>query len=335
MTLSPTIDRAAIAPTGFEVEPGSVGERLAGLGVSRRGFLRFCTTLASSLALEAGMGPQLAHALTTARPSIVYMSFQECTGCLESLVNSYGVTIENLILQAFSIDYLETLQAAAGARAEAAREAAMAANAGKYVLVVDGSIPKNPNGGFFVSAGESAVQRLKHAADRAAFVVAVGTCAAYGGLAHARPNPTGAVSVSDILPNKTVINVPGCPPIAEVITGVLAYWLAKKTLPALDSLKRPKLYYGHTVHSECYREETFEDGPRTKSFGDVRARAGNCLFDLGCKGPVTHNACSTLRWNQGTSFPIQSGHGCIGCAEPDFWDMGGLYARLPPGSFDD
>lgn len=308
----------------FPAEPGTVGERLVNFGVSRRGFLKFCTALTSTMALEASMAPKLAYALSTSRPCIIYMSFQECTGCLESLVNSYSTTIENLILTSFSLDYQETLQAAAGSAAEAARNEAMTKNAGKYILVVDGSIPANANSGFFVSAGESGVDRLNKAAANAAFVVAVGSCAAFGGLPGASPNPTGAVAVSSIIKNKTVVNVSGCPPIAEVITGVLAYYLTNNALPALDANKRPTMYYGKTVHKSCYREEN-EGAGRVTSFGDAAARAGGCLRPLGCKGPRTYAACATMRWNQGLSFPIQSGHGCIGCTEPGFWDFGGLY----------
>jgi len=307
----------------------TLGERLLQHGISRRSFLKFCSILASSMALPAAIAPRMALALSNARPCVIYMSFQECTGCLESLLNSHGVAIENLILDAISLDYQETLQAAAGHQSEQWRDEVIAANYGKYILIVDGSIPQDGNSGYFVSAAESGLARLNKTAAGAAFIVAVGTCASFGGIAHAYPNPTGAVGVRDIVKDRPIINVSGCPPIAEVITGVLAYYLTFQKLPTLDSLGRPTVYYGKTVHDDCYREESYEDGPRAKSFDDSFARNGNCLFNLGCKGPVTHNACSTLRWNQGTSFPIQSGHGCIGCSEPDFWDAGGLYVRGP------
>jgi hydrogenase small subunit len=311
----------------FSTEPGTVGERLANLGVSRRSFLKFCTVLTSSMALEASLMPKLAYALSSSRPCIIYMSFQDCTGCLESMVNSYGTTIENLILTAFSLDYQETLQAAAGKAAEAARNEAMAKNAGKYILVVDGSIPASAASGFFMAAGESGVDRLTKAAANAAFVMAVGSCASFGGLPGASPNPTGAVAVSSLVTNKTVVNVSGCPPIAEVITGVLAYYLANGAVPALDANRRPTMYYGKTVHSTCYRKTNTSAVSHAASFGDAGARSGGCLWLLGCKGPRTYAACATMLWNQGLSFPVQSGHGCIGCTQPGFWDMGGLYTN--------
>jgi hydrogenase small subunit len=195
-----------------------------------------------------------------------------------------------------------------------------------------------------VSGGRSGVERFRAAAQNALAIVAVGTCASFGGLPKANPNPTGAVSIGDLMAqlgiSKPLINVSGCPPIPEVITGTILYFLTRGT-PSLDALKRPKIYYGETVHEECYRKEYFEDGPRVQLFDDTHARFGGCLFDVGCKGPVTHNACSTIKWNQGVSFPMMSGHGCIGCAEPGFWDRiningkKGFYQKLPPGSFSD
>ncbi len=65
-----------------------------------------------------------------------------------------------------------------------------------------------------------------------------------------------------------------------------------------------------------------------KSFDDEGARKGWCLYELGCKGPIAYNACATLKWNSGISFPIQSGHGCFACGSPDFWDQGGFYKPL-------
>ena len=330
----------------------TLGARLHELGVSRRAFMQFCAGMASLMALPPSMGPAMAATLlaASAKPSVVYMSFQECTGCLESLVNSFpttsakSISIEKLILETISLDYQETLMAGAGDKAETRlEELTSQANSG-YVLIVDGSIPNVANSGYFVSHGQSGVNRFKNAAANAGLIIAVGTCASFGGLPKADPNPTGAVSIGDLLKTlgmggKPLINVSGCPPIPEVITGVIMYYLTSG-MPELDSNKRPKVFYGETVHEHCYREESFEDGPWVERFDDTNARKGACMLHMGCKGPVTHNACSKLKWNQGTSFPIQSGHGCIGCSEPNFWDLNlgagkGFYVQLPKGSYDD
>ncbi len=313
--------------TEFSV-PGTVGEGLARHGVSRRAFLKFCTVMTSMLALPPSMAPAMAAAIAaTRRQSVIWLSFQECTGCTEAITRSHSPTLENLIFDLISLDYHHTLQAASGEAAEHAREQAMKDNAGKYLLIVDGSIPM-ANPGYSTIAGISNYDMLVDSAKGAAAIVAVGTCATYGGLPKANPNPTGAVSVADIIKDKPIINIPGCPPIPVVMTGVLAHFLTFGTIPELDGLGRPKVFYGETIHDRCYRRPFYDQGKFAKTFDDEAARRGWCLFELGCKGPVTYNACATTKWNDGTSFPIQSGHGCIGCSEPNFWDAGGFYKAL-------
>ena len=306
----------------------TVGEVLRQQGVSRRGFLKFCATTASMMALSPAMVPAVARALEQARrPSVIWLSFQECTGCTESLTRSHAPTIEGLIFDSISLDYHHTLQAASGDAAEKAREQAMHDNHGKYLLVVDGSIPL-ANPGYSTIAGISNLDMLMETAEGAAAVIAVGTCAAFGGLPQANPNPTGAVSVMDLIKDKPIINVPGCPPIPVVITGVLAHYLTFGTIPELDHMGRPKAYFGTNIHDRCYRRPFYERGEFANTFDDEGARKGWCLYKLGCKGPVTYNACATAKWNGGTSWPVESGHGCIGCSEPAFWDRGGFYQPL-------
>ncbi len=312
----------------------TLGEVLKAQGISRRGFLKFCAGTASLMALPQSMVPAIAAALEQAkRPSVIWLSFQECTGCTESLTRAHAPTVEGLIFDVISLDYHHTLQAAAGHAAEAAREEAMRENHGKYLLVVDGSIPLG-NPGFSTIAGVSNLDMLKEVAAGAATVIAVGSCAAFGGLPNAEPNPTGAVPVTDIVTDMPVINVPGCPPIPVVISGVLAHYLTFGSIPELDALGRPKVFYGQNIHDRCYRRPFYEQGKFAETFDDEGARKGWCLFKLGCKGPVTYNACATVKWNEGSSFPIESGHGCLGCSEPRFWDMGGFYKALSMPSGD-
>ena len=203
----------------------------------------------------------------------------------------------------------------------------MKENFGKYLLIVDGSIPMG-NPGFSTIAGISNYDMLMEAAEGAAAIIAVGTCATYGGIPHANPNPTGAVSVGDLIKDKPIINVPGCPPIPVVITGVLTHFLTFGTIPELDHIGRPKVFYGQSIHDRCYRRPFYDKGLFAKTFDDEGARKGWCLYELGCKGPTTYNACATTKWNNGTSFPIEAGHPCLGCSEPDFWDGGGFYKAL-------
>ena len=311
----------------------TLGQVLQARGVSRRGFLKYCATTASLLALPPSMVPRIAAALEHARrPSVIWLSFQECTGCTESLTRSASPTLEGLIFDTISLDYHHTLQAASGDAAEAARHAAMEENMGSYLVLVDGSIPMG-NPGFSTIAGISNYDMLMETVAGAAAVVSIGSCASFGVIPGANPNPTGAVAVRDLITDKPVVNVPGCPPIPMVITAVLAQYLTFGQLPELDNLGRPNAFFGQTIHDRCYRRPFYEQGLFAETFDDEGARKGWCLYKLGCKGPITYNACATVKWNQGTSFPIESGHPCLGCSEPDFWDGGGFYKPVSTGTF--
>ncbi len=306
----------------------TIGDVLRSRGISRRSFLKFCATTASVMALPPSMVPVIAATLEKAkRPSVIWLSFQECTGCAESLTRSNSATIEDLIFNVISLDYQHTLQACAGHFAEHIREEVIAEHNGEFILIVDGSIPLKDGGVYSTIAGMTNEQILKETAAHAAAIVSVGTCAAYGGIPKADPNPTGAVPVSDIIKDKPIINVPGCPPIPVVITGVLVQYLTFG-LPELDHLGRPTAFYGKSIHDRCYRRPFYDKGLFAETFDDEGARQGWCLYKLGCKGPTTFNACATTKWNDGTSFPIESGHPCLGCSEPDFWDAGSFYKSL-------
>lgn len=308
---------------------GRLIDHLRARGVSRRGFLKFCASTATLMALPATLIPRIAAALEQARrPSVIWLPFQECTGCTESITRAHGATIEQLIFEAISLDYQHTLQAAAGDAAEEARHQAMKENWGQYLLAVDGSIPLG-HAGFSTIAGRSNLDLLQEAAEGAQAIICIGTCSAFGGIPKANPNPTGAVAVSDIVKDKPIINVSGCPPIPTVITGVLAQVLTFGLEGLeLDEYRRPKAFFGQSIHDRCYRRPFYERGQFAESFDDEGARKGWCLYKLGCKGPVTYNACATVKWNNGVSFPIEAGHGCIGCSQPDFWDKGSFYEAL-------
>ena len=311
----------------------TIGQVLDEAGVGRRQFMKYCAGMTALMAMPPMATTAFARQLRAARrPSVIYMPFQECTGCLESLTRSFAPSLESLIFDTISLDYNHTLQAAAGHAAEAARLQAMEENWGEYILIVDGSIPTKLNGMYGVSEGHTFVEQLQQTAEGAAAIVAVGVCASYGGVGAAHPNPTGAVGVADLIKDKPVINVPGCPPIPEVMTGVLVSFLASG-IPDLDRHLRPRAFFGNTIHDRCYRRRFYDRGLFAKTFDDEGARNGWCLYELGCRGPTTYNACATVKWNAGTSFPIESGHGCIGCSEPGFWDKGSFYAPLSTGEW--
>lgn len=318
----------------------TVSDSLASHGISRRTFLKFSTITASSLLISGMAAKAFTQALATStRPSVIWLSFQACTGCSESLLRSGNpmtdrLTAENLILNFISLDFHGTLQVAAGAQAEEARKAAMEANFGNYILIADGGIPTGDGEWMSAESGQSALGLLRETMEGAALVINIGTCSSFGGLPAAAPNPTHAMGVGELMaaglvPARTLLNISGCPPVPEAITGSIAYFLVNGELPPLDNLRRPLLYFGKTVHDCCPRLNHFEAGEFATSFDDDGARQGHCLLLLGCKGPDTFNACTTNKWNLGTSSPTQAGHGCIGCSEPAFWDHpGGIYGLV-------
>jgi hydrogenase small subunit len=312
----------------------TIGELLLENGVSRRTFLKYCTAMASLLALPPGSGRALAADLAAARRlPVVYLSFQECTGCAESLTRAFSPAVENLLFNVISLDYQHTLMAAAGHQAEAALAQTIKENAGNYIVIVDGAIPTADGGIYGTSAGRTYVETMREVGKDAAAIISLGTCAAFGGIPMAQPNPTGAVPVSDVISGKPIVNVSGCPPVPEVITGTLFQFVAMGKLPELDAQGRPKVFFGNSIHDRCYRRPFYDEGKFAKTFDDEGARNGWCLYELGCKGPTTYNACATVKWNGQTSWPVESGHGCIGCSEPNFWDKGSFYAPLSQAAF--
>ena len=296
-------------------------------GYSRRDFLKFATLTTAMLGLPPAMLPKVVHALETKpKPVVIWLEFQDCAGCSESFIRSTTVMPTEVLLDFISLEYHETLMAPAGYYAEESKREAIEKYRGKYILVVEGSA--TPEGVYCTVGGHSNYELLKEASEHAGAIVAVGSCACWGGIPKAEPSPTGAKPVYEVLRGKKVVNIPGCPPIGDVMVATIVHFLALGKLPPLDSLGRPRTFYGQTIHDRCYRRAFYNAGRFAESFDDEKARNGYCLYKLGCKGPITRNACPTIRWNGGLSFPIQSGHPCFGCSEPDFWDRGFIYRPL-------
>jgi hydrogenase small subunit len=298
-------------------------------GITRRSFLKFCSLTAASLGLTPSQAQEIAKALETKpRMPVVWLHGLECTCCTESFIRSAHPLAKDVILSMISLDYDDTIMAAAGEQAEAALMDTITKYKGNYILAVEGNPPLNEGGMFCMPNGRPFVDKLKMVAKDASAVIAWGSCASWGCVQAAKPNPTNAVPIDKVITDKPIIKVPGCPPIAEVMSGVVTYVAAFGKLPDLDRQGRPKMFYSQRIHDKCYRRPHFDAGQFVESFDDEGARKGYCLYKVGCKGPTTYNACSTTRWNDGVSFPIASGHGCIGCSEDGFWDKGSFYNRL-------
>lgn len=287
-------------------------------GVSRRDFLKFCTLMAAGMGLPLGAGAQIAEAITNPRrPSVIWLSAQECTGCTESLLRATHPTLDHLILDLISLDYHETLSTPAGHQAEEARQKAMSDNKGKFVLVVDGSIPVKDGGVYCMIGGKPVIDILKETAPQAGAIIAIGSCASWGGIPSADPNPTGATPVHEILKGTPVVNIPGCPASPYNFLSTILYYLTFKKLPELDDQGRPKFAYSRLIHENCERRPHFDAGRFAVEFGDDNHRKGYCLYKLGCKGPETYNNCPTILYGDvgAGSWPVGTGHPCFGCSE--------------------
>jgi hydrogenase small subunit len=310
-------------------KPLTIWEHARLRGYSRRDFLQFCSWLAAAAGIEASGVASVVKAMDTKpRLPVVWFHFQECTCCSESFIRSSHPIVGDIVLDKISLDYTETLQAAAGHQAEEALHNTMKKYKGEYLMLVEGSIPTAENGVYCCIGGRTALDIVKEAAAGAKAIIAWGSCASHGCIQAAKPNPTSATPVHKIISGVPIINVPGCPPIGEVMAGTIVHYLAFDRIPQLDGLGRPKAFYSRRIHDTCYRRPNYDAGLFVESYDDENAKRGYCLYKMGCRGPVTYNACGVMRWNNGVSFPIQSGHNCIGCTEENFWDYGPFYQHL-------
>ncbi|GAB6904704.1 Periplasmic (NiFe) hydrogenase small subunit 1 [Desulfosarcina cetonica] len=305
-------------------------ERLKEKGVSRRDFMRYCTALTATMGLSVAYTPKVAEvfAAPAQRPPLIWLHFGECTGCSEALLRTQYPYIDELVLEILSVEYHETIMAAAGHQAEEQLHHAVKQYEGKFICVVEGSIATKYNGGYGKVGGRSFLEIAKEVTPKAAAVIAIGTCAAFGGIPAAAPNPGGYKGVGEALGIKT-LNLPGCPPNPINLVGTVVNYLLLGKLPDLDANGRPLFAYGKTIHDQCPRRSHFENEEFVEAFGSEEAALGYCLYKMGCRGPETYNNCPVAKFNDGTSWPVEAGHPCIGCSQPNFWDrMSPFYEEM-------
>ncbi len=270
---------------------------------------------------------------------VVWLQGAACTGCAVSLLNSFAPSIHTVLLRELTpgkhvnLRFLATAMAGQGYRVMDVLEDTAKAKPGGYALVMEGSIQLTH--GLFATLGEQdhhevpISQTAAELARSAMAVVAMGTCASFGGIPAGQPNPTGAISIAELLAREKiqtpVVNIPGCPPHPDWLVGTLAtvmrYGLGAV---AVDEIGRPKMFYGKLVHESCPRRADFDAGKFARSFGQ-----SGCLYELGCKGPVTYADCPIRMFNSGTNWCIGAGGPCHGCVEPDFPDrLSPLYKKI-------
>lgn len=291
-------------------------------GVTRRSFLKWTSIMTGALMLPPVFKPMVARAAEQfSRVPVVWLHMAECTGCSEALLRTSYPNIDDILLDTISLEYHETLMAASGYQAEQCLEKALHDFPGKFVCVVEGAIPLGMGGKYLTLGpkGKTGLEVAREVTSKAAMTICIGSCSAFGNVQAAKPNPTDAASVGRALGLQTV-NIAGCPPNPINFVGTILHYLMFGGLPALDGLGRPVWAYGKRIHDYCERRPHYDAGEFVEEWGDDGARKGWCLYKVGCKGPYTFANCGRVRFNDGISWPIMAGHGCIGCTEPDFWD---------------
>ena len=278
----------------------------------------------------------------TAEYPVIWLQCATCTGCSVSVLNSVSPTIKNVLIDEvvpgkhINLRFHATVMAGSGEAVIEAMESTAEAKKGGYILVVEGAIPTRGNPAEYGSIGErdgehvSMAERVESLGRDALAVVALGTCAAFGGIAAGAPNPSGCIGTGELFRQKGVttplVNIPGCAPHPDWFVGTVASVLLLG-LPGpedVDEYGRPKSFYGQVIHENCPRRAYFDEGKFAKHFGEP-----GCLNELGCKGPVTSADCPTRHWNNGVNWCIGSGSPCIGCVEPGFPDqLAPFYQKL-------
>jgi hydrogenase small subunit len=294
------------------------------MALSRRDFLKLCGGSAAALGLSQTYVPEIAHALEKAaagQPPVIWLAGSACTGCSVSLLNTVHPDIKDVLLKIISLRYHQTVMAASGDLALEAIERTYRDAPGKYLLLVEGGVATAADG-LYNTIGEdkngkgiTMLEWTRKLGEKAAATVSVGTCAAYGGIPAAPPNPTGVKPVTSVFKEagiKTpVINVPGCPPHPDWMVGTLAHVLLYG-VPKMDALGRPLLFFGQLIHDNCPYRGYYDEGKFAKHWGDE-----GCRFELGCKGPETYADCWKRQWNNGVNWCVRNAV-CTGCVEPTY-----------------
>ena len=314
-------------------------------GVSRRSFLKVSGGAAVGLWLATVVdlpklvtGDVRAAAAAVAEIPVIWLQSGSCTGCSVSFLNTLNPRAQDVLVpevipgKHVSLRFHPTIMAAEGEKAMEALHDTV--EAGGFILVAEGGFSTKDNGVYCVvgedesGAGITALTHLKEAGAKAMAVISLGTCSAYGGIPAGKPNPTGVKKVTDIFESECiatpVINIPGCPPHPDWFVGTVVQVLTQGLASVeVDEHKRPKAFFSEKIHDNCPRRAYFDRGKFALKPSDPY-----CLYELGCKGPITSSDCPIRLWNSGTNWCIGCGHPCIGCVEPGFPDeVGAVFER--------
>ncbi|WP_027185048.1 NiFeSe hydrogenase small subunit [Desulfovibrio inopinatus] len=297
--------------------------------MKRRDFVKLCTGTVAGFGVSQMFHPGLVKMLEAAtgpgKPPVVWIQGQGCTGCSVSLLNSLNPSIADVVLKVISLEYHPTVMDAEGGVAFGHLFEIAEKFEGKFYLAIEGAIPVGEDGHFCIVGDYNEkeftmVEAIKAIAPKAAGVMALGTCAAGGGIPAAEGNLTQSMSASKFFEQEGIktplINVPGCPPHPDWMVGTLVHLLTKG-IPELDAQGRPTMFFGELIHDNCPYLKYFEEDVRQTTFTEMKDTS--CRADMGCKGPLASADCYKRRWNNGVNWCVENAI-CIGCVETDWPD---------------
>ncbi|MHC3995551.1 hydrogenase small subunit [Thiomicrolovo sp. ZZH C-3] len=299
------------------IESENLDEALKAFDMSSE-FNRWVSMITANMRLHPEYEPLVGQSIEQLNKiPIIWLELADCSGNSEGFIKSAHPKVDDLILKYISLDYHELLMAGSGDQSELSLDGVIENDKGRYILMVEGAIPLGLEGKFLRIGpkGETGLELLKRTAQHAAAVFSIGSCAFDGGVVAAAPNPTGAVGVAEALGRDDIINLPGCPVNPINIVGTLLHYVMFDELPRLDEKNRPEWAYGFRVHDNCERRGHYDLDEFVLEWGDEGAKKGWCLFKMGCKGPYADLNCSLVKFNEGTSWPVQVGHGCFACGQ--------------------
>jgi len=317
--------------------------------LTRRDFLKLSagSTAALGLLLVGFPNFEKLLAASVAEVPVIWLQGGGCTGCSVSVLNNLSPKIQDILVSQvipgkhLSVRFHPTIMAASGDLALKTIEDTAKIKGG-YIIVVEGAIPAKDNGSYCEIGerdghGITMLESMTTLGPDAMAVIAIGACSTFGGIPAAVPNTTGCVGVQALFNERgiktPVINLPGCPPHPDWFVGTVASVLIGGLGSVeLDDLGRPTAFYGKLIHDNCPRRGYFDEGKFARKFSEPY-----CLYELGCKGPVTYADCPIRLWNSGTNWCVGSNSPCIGCCEPSFPDgvsplrsVAPLYSVTPP-----
>lgn len=295
--------------------------------MDRREFLRLCGATGAAFCLADVLKPEIAEAFAgpdAGKPPVIWLQGGSCSGCSISLMNSVAPDIAEVLTGVISLKFHQTIMSAAGDQAINVLKEVRTKYEGQYVLIVEGTVPIGADGKY-AAIGERGgkpiafAKWVKDMAAEAKAVLAVGSCASFGGIPAGSPNPTNSMPVSKVVSRKDIINIPGCPSHPDWILGTVVH-LIKYGMPDLDRIGRPKMFFERCIHDICERRPDFDRGVFA-----ARLSGKGCLYKLGCKGPMSFADCPTRLFNNGTNWCVGANSPCLACVQPGFPDDTGPF----------